>query len=100
MQDLLSMISHLDRPKILVQAARFGVNDYRRGKHLTRLLQCGSAPRPGNAVIQLMEREHDMNALRVCSAPDYSIAGHIELLIALLGEARMLRAALPPLQLV
>lgn len=92
MQDILSMIASLNRPRLLVRAARFGVDDYSRSTHLPRLLG-GVAPiRPGAAVIRLIEIEATLNDKRVAGAADYSVARHVEVLIAIMGEARQLRA--------
>lgn len=99
MHDILGMISRLNRPKLLVSAARFGVDQYRRGVQLPRLLGCGSVPRSGPAVIQLLAIEAEMNDQRRRKAADYSIARHIDILIALMAEAQVIRAAGPQLQL-
>lgn len=95
MQDLLSMISALTRPGLLIRAARFGVDDYDRGRHLPRLLRTTSAPRPGTAVMRLLELEADIEDRRKTKAADYSVSQHLDVLIALLGEARVLRAVYP-----
>ena len=92
MLDLLSMISMLNRPRLLVQAARFGVDDYDRARALPRLLGLIEAPRSGAAVMRLLDLEADLNARRARHAADYAVARHVEVLIALMGEARLLRA--------
>ena len=93
MKDLLAMISGLERPKLLVRAARFGVDDYDRGRHLDRILKSETLPRTGPAILRLLEREAALEDRRTSAAADYSVAQHIEVLIALMGEARILRAA-------
>ncbi len=93
MTDLLSMISALRRPGLLIRAARLGVDDYDRSRHLPRLLRQGAAPRPGVAVLRLLELEAEIEDRRKGKAADYSVARHLDVLIALLGEARVLRAA-------
>ena len=93
MQDLLGMIAMLNRPRLLVQAARFGVDNYSRTSALPRLLGTLGAPRSGLAVIRLLEMEGDLEDRRVGRSADYPIARHVEVLIALMGEARLLRAA-------
>lgn len=95
MQDLLTMISSLRRPGLLIRAARFGVEDYDRNRHLPRLLRATEPPRPGVAVIKLLELEASLEDRRSAKAADYSIARHLDVLIALLGEARVLKATAP-----
>ena len=92
MQDLLGLIAGLNRPRLLVRAARFGVDDYDRGTHLPRLLGAGHLPRTGEAIVRLIDLEVDLNDRRVGAFADYSIARHVAVLIALMGEARQLRA--------
>ena len=43
MQDILSMLSAIHRPRLLMRAARFGAEDYRREVHLPRLLGYGTS---------------------------------------------------------
>lgn len=92
MQDILSMIAGLSRPRLLVQAARFGVDGYNRLAHLPRLLGTLALPRSGPAIIRLLEIEAGLNDRRLAQAADYSVARHVEILIAIMGEARQMRA--------
>lgn len=89
------MIAALNRPRLLVQAARFGAADYSRTVHLARILGHPAPPRPGTAILALLEREAEIEERRLAAAADYSVARHVELLIALMGEARFLRASAP-----
>ena len=86
------MIAGLNRPRLLVRAARFGIDDYNRSIHLPRLLGPGYLPRTGESIVRLIDIEADINDRRVGAATDYSIARHVAVLIALMGEARLLRA--------
>ena len=92
MQDLLGLIAGLNRPRLLVRAARFGVDEYNRSLHLPRLLGAGHLPRNGESIVRLIDMEADLNDRRVGATADYSIARHVAILIALMGEARLLRA--------
>ncbi len=92
MQDLLGMIAGLNRPRLLVRAARFGVDDYSRTNQLPRLLGVIALPRTGEAIVRLIELEADLNDRRMVAGADYSVARHVAILIALMGEARLLRA--------
>lgn len=94
MQDILSMLNALHRPRLLIRAARIGAEDYRRAAHLPRLLGYGQLPRHGAALMRLMEIEGELNALRLSEDSSYSLLRHIDLLIAIVGESRILRAAL------
>jgi len=96
MQDIPTMIRQLNRPRLLVQAARFGVDGYRREMHLRRLLGRDRIPGPAEAARRLLDVEADMEAARREGRADYAFARHVEVLIALLGEARILRAAGQP----
>lgn len=91
------MIGSLNRPRLLVQAARFGVDGYSRTTCLARLLRSLSLPRSGEAILRLLDIEADLNDRRIVAAADYSVARHVEVLIALMGEARLLRAVLRPI---
>ncbi|WP_147105585.1 DUF6477 family protein [Tateyamaria sp. syn59] len=93
MQDILTMLSALRRPRLLMRAARIGAEDYRRSAHLPRLLGYGQLPRHGAALMRLMEIEGDLNAQRISDDSSYSLLRHIDVLIAIVGEARILRAA-------
>ncbi|MEX0310709.1 MAG: DUF6477 family protein [Tateyamaria sp.] len=93
MQDILSMLGALRRPRLLMRAARIGAEDYRRSAHLPRLLGYGQLPRHGAALMRLIEIEGELNAQRVSDDSSYSLLRHIDILIAIVGEARILRAA-------
>lgn len=90
------MVAGLNRPRLLVRAARFGIDDYNRNTHLPRLLGAGHLPRTGESIVRLIDLEADINDRRIAggvgAAADYSIARHVAVLIALMGEARLLRA--------
>lgn len=92
MQDLAGMIAALHRPSLLVRAARFGVDDYRRSHRLPRLLGTTAIPGPGPTILALIEIERELNDLRCQPGAPYSAAAHVDVLIALMGEARALRA--------
>ena len=93
MQDILSMLSAIHRPRLLMRAARFGAEDYRREVHLPRLLGYGKLPRYGAALMQLMEMESALNAQRQGHDATYCLTRHIEVLIAIVAEARVMRTA-------
>lgn len=91
MKDILSTLNDLRRPRLLIRAARIGTEDYARDKHLVRVLGYGPLPRPGAALMRLIEIEQGLNELRRASDAAYSISRHVEVLVAVMGEARLLR---------
>ena len=93
MKDLLSMLHGVRRPPLLMRAARIGAEDYNRSIHLPRLLGYGAQPRHGTALMKLMEIESDINEQRTSGDAGYNLIRHVDVLIAMLGEARILRAA-------
>ncbi len=93
MQDLFSMLNALHRPRLLMRAARLGSQEYRRSGHLPRLLGYGVLPRHAAAILKLMEIEADLEDKRKVADDSYSIVRHVDVLIAIVGEARELRAA-------
>lgn len=92
MLDLQTRIAPLQRPTLLARAAHFGVDDYRRDVHLRRILGSERLPRHGAALMQLLDREAELDALRHAKTGDYRPAQHVEVLIAILGEAQLMRA--------
>lgn len=95
MQDVLTMLQCLHRPRLLMRAARIGAEDYRRAAHLPRLLGYGNLPRHTQALMRLMEIEAELNAQRLEDESAYNLLRHIDILIAIVGEARIMQAAQP-----
>ncbi|MEX0339622.1 MAG: DUF6477 family protein [Arenibacterium sp.] len=100
MQDVMSMLNTLVRPRLLIRAARIGAQDYVRERHLKRVLKVDNLPRNGVALIRLLEMERAMNEQRCSDDTGYSLVRHMDVLIALLGEARLFNTNRPALQLV
>lgn len=95
MQDILSMMNRLRRPRLLIRAARLGAQDYDRDRHLRRLLGHGAPQRHGEALIHLMDVEKVLNGQRRAGDAAYSLTRHVDVMIAMLAEARLLRASCP-----
>ncbi|PRY95180.1 hypothetical protein BCF33_0794 [Hasllibacter halocynthiae] len=93
MIDLHTRLQMLERPALLVRTARHGLERYRRPRDLRRALRQRGEPLPGPAaaVMALLEREKGLERARVAGDPRYTHARHIEVLIALMGESRLLR---------
>ncbi|WP_417524090.1 DUF6477 family protein [Marinovum sp.] len=93
MQDALTLLRKLRRPRLLIRAARAGLADYRREVHLRRSLGTEPPRRAGPALIRLIEIETDLNDARLRKCASYSVARHVEVLVAMMGEAQLMRPA-------
>ncbi|AKO96611.1 MAG: DUF6477 family protein [Marinovum algicola] len=93
MQDALTILRRLRRPRLLIRAARAGLAEYRRDVHLRRTLGGEAPQRCGPALIRLIEIETDLNDARLRKCASYSVARHVEVLVAMMGEAQLLRPA-------
>ena len=51
--------------------------------------------RPAAALLQLLEMEVALNDQRQSEDAGYSLTRHVDILIAMMGEARLLAAAMP-----
>ena len=89
MSDFRMMLANLRRPRLLMRAARFGLGDYRRERDLRRLVDGTASPEV--TVPRLIEVEEKLEATRVAGDASYSVARHIDVLIALRAEAQLLR---------
>ncbi len=96
MTDLNAALDALTRPRLIVSAARFGLAEYNRERSLARLLREAVAPSPRAALERLLQIEARIEQSRCAGAADYSAARHVEVMIALMGEARIHRRAAPP----
>ena len=90
MSDLISFVNTLRRPRLLIEAARHGMGDYNRQRVLKRLTRSPSTPSPRGAVNTLLGVEEKLNEARRSCDATYSVARHIEVMIALLAEAKLL----------
>lgn len=95
MQDILSLLESLRRPRLLIRAARIGAREYRREVHLARILGLAPPERPGPVIMRLMEIEAALDERRRAAEGGYSVARHVEVLAAMMGEARALRDLAP-----
>ncbi len=89
MSDFQAILANLRRPRLLMHAARFGLGDYRRERDLRRLV--GGEHTPERTVATLLSVEERLEETRLAGDAGYSVARHIDVLIALLAEARLLR---------
>ncbi|MEH6644964.1 DUF6477 family protein [Sulfitobacter sp.] len=100
MKDIHNLLASLHRPRLLMRAARIGAQQYRREGHLPRLLGYGILPRHGDALMKLVGIEAELETQRVDQDTAYSPTNHVDVLIAIVGEARELRASQAGPQLI
>ena len=84
------MLDAIRRPKILVRAARIGLEWYRRDRDLNKVIHSLSTPTPERAVERLVAAEQELEEFRAAGLAHYDVHRHIAVLTALLGEARLL----------
>ncbi len=85
---MTTSLSTLRRPRLLIRAARFGVSEYDRRRTLPRLVNVDRNARAETIVDALMTAEADAEVQRKAGLATYSFARHIEILAALIVEAR------------
>lgn len=84
-----AILKTLRRPKLLVRAARIGLAEYDRSRDLRRVLPAVARAQGGAALDALIEAESEMEQTRSRGDLKYSVGRHVELLIALMAEARL-----------
>ena len=92
----LPSLSRLRRPRLLIEAARFGLAEYNREATLQRHLGYLHQPDAEATLGMLLEIEQELNLMRKDGNAGYSPARHVDVVIAILGEARLLRTAPVP----
>lgn len=85
---MTTSLASLRRPRLLIRAARFGIANYDRRRTLTRLVDIGCGADNTNILDALLLAEADAEKQRRAGFATYSIARHIELLVALMVESR------------
>ena len=93
MRDILATLEMLRRPGLLIRAARLGAESYRRETHLRRVLGLAAPRRSGAALMALMDIEAELDAQRRRDSATYSVARHVDVMIAMMAEAQLLRAS-------
>lgn len=88
MTDFIALIDSLRRPSLLIRAARCGLADYRRERDLRRLV--GSGLTVEAAMTALLAEEARLEARRCAGDNGYPVGRHIDVLIALMAEMRLL----------
>jgi hypothetical protein len=89
----LNHVESLRRPSLLVSAAKSGAEHYCRKTALRRTLGGGRKSDPRQNLADLVALELNENEKRISHAADYSVRQHVEVLIAVIGEAQLCRAS-------
>ena len=90
MTESLNRLAGLARPRLLIRAARAGLAHYHRNRDLARILRGPAPADPEAAIDALLEREAAIEQRRRAHDAGYDLGGHIEVLIAVMAEARLL----------
>ncbi len=90
MTDIMQVLANIRRPRLLIRAARFGIAEYNRDRDLKRVMKTATPPSPIKAVNSLIAEEARLEETRQAGDAAYSVARHVDVLIALMAEARLL----------
>jgi hypothetical protein len=90
MTDVMTRLAALRRPRLLIRAARIGLADYNRDRDLKRLTRCATPPSPQVAFDRLIDEETRMDEGRRTGQAGYCAIRHVDVLIALIAEARLI----------
>lgn len=96
MTDLFSRISNLRRPPLLIRAARAGTGHFDRQRDLKRLIRVAAAPAPSRSIALLLDEEAELEDNRKTKNQSYNLLRHIEVLIAVIAETRLLSSMIEP----
>lgn len=85
-------LDQMRRPNLLVQAAAKGTPHYRRRRDLRRMLRIAIPASPRAALEKLLPIEAALEERRKAVDKNYSYPRHVDILVALVAEARAFRA--------
>ncbi|MAM60534.1 DUF6477 family protein [Maritimibacter sp. UBA3975] len=77
-------LTRLRRPKLLLRAARHGLESFDRTRDLKRIL--GRAPRTTSEIDALLDRESGLDAARRTGDVSYAPHHHVAVMTAVLAE--------------
>ncbi|MCF6305475.1 MAG: DUF6477 family protein [Rhodobacteraceae bacterium] len=83
-----TLLAGLRRPGILIESARIGVKHYQREKALNRLFKTNRPNAKTALVSALKAREQDIENLRQLGDGTYRAQHHVQVMTALIAEAR------------
>ena len=93
MCELTRALRQMERPALLVRAARCGVPDYERKRDLRRLTRVAVPKSSRRALTSLLALEERVEHRRVTGDANYSMTRHVDLLIAVMAEAQLMEPA-------
>lgn len=98
---VLETLARIRRPQLLLRTARHGTSEYNRNTDLRRILRIPATPPPGATTVRLLiELEEMHDAMRTRPAHEvgnpWRAARHVEVLIALIAEARLMAEVVLP----
>ncbi|SLN18546.1 hypothetical protein PSA7680_00645 [Pseudoruegeria aquimaris] len=93
MDDPAPLLAAIRRPRLLLSAAQHVCLNYNRSRDLPRLLGLLSPRDMAGCLQALVGAEQTMETKRKTGDATYSITRHIQLLAALISEARLTSAA-------
>ena len=89
---ITTQLDTLRRPGLLVEAAGHGMRDYQRRRDLRRMLRVGIPATARAALELLLPIEAALEQRRRSADKNYCAARHVDILSALIAEARAFRA--------
>ena len=92
MPTLETTLARLTRPRMIVEAAAHGTRRYRRRRDLRRMLRVAIPATPRAALEALIPIEADLERRRRERAKGYCLSRHVDILCAVIAEARAFRA--------
>ena len=92
MTDIFKTVKSLNRPSLLIRAARIGLLNYNRNRDLKKIVRDENVPAYGKALPKLISVENQMEGKRLEGDNAYSIANHVLVLIALMAETGFAQA--------
>ena len=87
MTHLNTQLSNMHRPKLLIRAARAGIQHYSRNRDLKRISGVPANTTSIRVLDSLIRVENQMNEDRKLGDASYSIRKHVGVMTALLAEA-------------
>ena len=90
MTNLKNALEGIHRPKTLMRAAKSALGNYDRSTGLQRLLGKSDKIRPEDALRELLPLEQDCETRRQTGRVAYSVARHLEVMVAIIAEASLL----------
>lgn len=97
---IVDSLTRARRPRLLLQAARAGLGEYRRESDLRRILRLPVTPPPGHETVRKLvaleaeQEEPRQHRLRAAGEP-WRPSRHVEIMIALMAEARLMVRPVP-----